>query len=188
MSNAMSEHIKPASRPSLKKRRFAPDTKTTILIALAIYAVISWMILQSSGVEAIRFRIDITPFLTSGLALKIHVVSAISTFLIGALLLSGLPKGTRTHKQLGWTWVITMTSTAVSSFFLVGLNGVHFSWIHGLSAWTIIILPFALVAARRHNVTAHANHMRGMFLGGMVIAGLFSFLPGRLMWHMFFTV
>jgi uncharacterized membrane protein len=30
--------------------------------------------------------------------------------------------------------------------------------------------------------------MTGMFMGGLVIAGLFSFLPGRLMWHLFFAV
>jgi len=146
------------------------------------------MILQNNNIDHLRFRIDITPFITSGLALKVHVVSALSTFLIGVVLLSGLPKGTKTHKRLGWTWAVFMASTAISSFFLVGLNGGHFSWIHGLSAWTIIILPFALVAARRHNVKSHAKHMRGMFVGGMVIAGLFSFLPGRMMWHMFFAV
>jgi len=104
------------------------------------------------------------------------------------ILLSKLPKGTQIHRRLGWLWVLCMASTAISSFFLVGLNGNQFSWIHGLSAWTIIILPFAVVAARRHNVKSHARHMRGMFLGGMLIAGLFTFLPGRLMWSLFFTI
>ena len=30
--------------------------------------------------------------------------------------------------------------------------------------------------------------MTGIFVGGMLIAGLFSFLPGRTMWHLFFAV
>jgi len=30
--------------------------------------------------------------------------------------------------------------------------------------------------------------MTGMFTGGMLIAGLFTFLPGRLMWDLFFAM
>ena len=165
-----------------------PSWTVILLAAATIYALISWLILSNADTSNLRFRIDITPLITSSLALKIHVTSALATFAIGLLLLSGLPKGTKIHKRLGWTWSVFMASTAISSFFLVGLNGGHFSWIHGLSAWTIIVLPFALVAARRHNVKSHAKQMRGMFLGGMVIAGLFSFLPGRTMWYIFFAV
>jgi len=159
-----------------------------MVISLLAYGVISWLILRSADTSNLHFRIDMTPFLTSALVLKIHVMSALSTFAVGVVLLSGLPKGTRTHKQLGWAWVITMFSTAVSSFFLIGLNGGHFSWIHGLSAWTVISLPFAVYAARRHDVKKHSNTMRGMFFGGMIIAGLFSFLPGRMMWRIFFAL
>lgn len=165
-----------------------PSWQKIILIALAVYAGISWLILNGSDTSNLRFRIDVTPLLASVPILQIHVISALTTFAIGILLLLGLPKGTTTHKRLGWTWSAFMASTAISSFFLVGLNGGHFSFIHGLSAWIIIILPFGLLAARRHNVTSHAKHMRGMFFGGMVIAGLFSFLPGRLMWHIFFAI
>lgn len=163
------------------------DWKVRIGIAIVIYALISWQILQADT-SNFHFRLNLAPFLTSALVLKVHVLSALTAFGTGLFLLSSLPKGTQTHKQFGWVWVIAMASTAISSFFLVGLSGAHFSWIHGLSAWTIIMLPFAVVAARRHKVGSHAKHMRGMFMGGMVIAGLFSFLPGRLMWHMFFAI
>lgn len=184
----MSDTAFPNPMQPTRLRRALKSHKTAVAIALLIYAGLSWMILHNNNIDSLRFRIDITPLITSGLALKVHVISAVSTFVIGAVLLSGLPKGTKIHKRLGWTWSAFMASTALSSFFLVGLNGGHFSWIHGLSAWTIIVLPFALVAARRHNVKSHAKHMRGMFLGGMMIAGLFSFLPGRLMWQIFFAV
>ena len=162
--------------------------KTIIVISMLAYAVLSWLILKNADTSNLHFRIDITPFLTSALVLKVHVVSALKTFAVGVSLLSGLPTGARIHKQLGWAWVMTMLSTAVSSFFLIGLNGGHFSWIHGLSAWTVISLPFAVYAARRHDVKKHSTTMRGMFFGGMVIAGLFSFLPGRMMWHIFFAI
>ena len=187
-SNTLTPAASPKKRLGFLPQPKQPSWQTVILIAFAIYAGISWLILSNADISNLRFRIDITPLITSSLALKIHVASALVTFAIGLLLLSGLPKGTKTHKRLGWTWSVFMASTAISSFLLVGLNGGHFSWIHGLSAWTIIVLPFALVAARRHDVKSHAKHMRGMFLGGMIIAGLFSFLPGRTMWYIFFAV
>ncbi len=162
-------------------------TRRILLGAFVAYIIVSWLMLRAYPDANIRFHLDLNPLVVAGLTLKIHVFSAIATFALGLLLLSGLPKGTQTHRRLGWAWVLLMTSTAISSFFLVGLNGNHFSWIHGLSAWTVIGLPFAVFAARRHKVVEHEKQMRTMFLGGMAIAGLFSFLPGRLMWSLFFT-
>ena len=98
------------------------------------------------------------------------------------------PKGRKMHKLFGWVWVFAMGATAVSSFWLTGLNGGSYSWIHGLSAWTMIGLPMGIYAIRKKQVQKHAKSMKGMFLGGMLIAGLFTFLPGRLMWDLFFTI
>ncbi len=176
-------------RPRPRDTRLTGPRNLVILgTALTAYVGISWLSLQGVDLSTLRFEFDPSALITGTLALQIHVTSAVATFAIGLFLLSGLPKGTRVHKRLGWSWVVFMALTAISSFFLVGLNGNHMSWIHGLSAWTVIILPFAVAAARRHDVKAHAKHMRGMFLGGMLIAGLFSFLPGRIMWSMFFTI
>ena len=97
-------------------------------------------------------------------------------------------RGGGLHKTLGWTWVIAMAVTALSSFFITGLNGSFFSWIHGLSAWTLIGLPAGIHAIRNKDVKKHAKNMTGMFLGAMIIAGLFTFLPGRFMWSLFFTI
>ena len=44
----------------------------------------------------------------------------------------------------------------------------------------------AVYAARRHRVAAHRRAMTGMFVGGLIVAGAFTFLPGRLMWAIFF--
>ena len=46
----------------------------------------------------------------------------------------------------------------------------------------------ALVAARAHKAKIHSRLMMTLFLGGMLAAGLFTFLPGRLMWRLFFGV
>jgi uncharacterized membrane protein len=88
--------------------------------------------------------------------------------------------------MLGWTWVVAMGATAVSSLFIRAINPGAFSLIHLLSGWTIVALPMAVYAARRHRVAAHRRAMTGMFVGGLILAGLFAFLPGRLMWAVFF--
>ena len=162
--------------------------KPTIALAILVYGVVSWLILKGATDAMPRFKFDPSHFMTSSLALQTHVASALTTFAIGVLMLTRIVKGSRAHKRLGWTWVVAMGATAISSFFLVGLNGNSYSFIHGLSAWTVITLPFAIAAVRRGKVQSHAKEMTGLFINGMLIAGLFSFLPGRLLWHTFFFI
>ncbi|HEY3948214.1 MAG TPA: hypothetical protein VGL85_04240, partial [Phenylobacterium sp.] len=50
----------------------------------------------------------------------------------------------------------------------------------------LIGLPFAALAAHRHNVAAHARGMMGIYFGGLVLAGVLTFMPARLMWRVFF--
>ena len=53
--------------------------------------------------------------------------------------------------------------------------------IHLLSIFTLVTLPFAILHARRHRVSQHRNAMIMMFAGALLIAGLFTFVPGRIM-------
>lgn len=78
-----------------------------------------------------------------------------------------------------------MGSTAVSSLFIREINHGAFSFIHLLSGWTIIGLPGAVYAIKRGKVSAHRKAMTGMFVGGLLVAGVFTFLPGRLLWTVF---
>ena len=178
----------PAPKRSLWQKR--PRVSQWIWVP-AIASIIFWIISASMladypGAE-LQFRLDLGKLLTIPVVLKIHIASALTAFFVGLWILAG-PKGTGMHRKLGWVWVIAMASTALSSFFLSGANGQSFSWIHGLSAWTLIGLPAGIAAIRKKDVKKHAKNMTGMFLGAMVIAGLFTFLPGRLMWSLFFTI
>jgi len=168
------------------RRPFRHRNKLVLLGAVAGYAAISWLILKSAGDPPIQFRIDAARLVEASLMVKLHVAGALTAFVIGAVLLRGV-KGTAMHRKLGYAWVAAMALAAVSSFFLVGLNGNSFSFIHGLSAWTVIVLPMAVAAARRKNFRKHAKDMTNLFMGGLVVAGLFSFLPGRLLWTIFFA-
>lgn len=167
--------------------KHVPGWVWTISVAVIVYLVISYFILRANPGLDPRFRVSLEPLLVSSNLTQIHVVGAVSSFGIGVFLLLA-PKGFRLHKTFGWLWVVCMSVTAFSSFFLTGLMGSSYSPIHALSAWTMIGLPFGVAAIRRKQVERHRKAMTGMFLGAMVIAGLFAFLPGRLMWHIFFAV
>ncbi|MBI1339474.1 DUF2306 domain-containing protein [bacterium] len=130
---------------------------------------------------------DLSPLAAAPIFLKAHVAGAVGAFVVGLVLLSAR-KGFGLHRTLGWTWVALMAVTAGSSFFLTGLMGSSYSPIHLLSAWTLIGLPMGVAAVRRRDIASHRKQMTGMFVGGMAVAGLFTFLPGRMMWSLFFTV
>ena len=92
------------------------------------------------------------------------------------------PKGTIPHRTVGWIWVASMLLVSISAFFIheIRLWG-QWSPIHLLAIFTLIMLPFAVMHARRHNVPSHRNAMIGIFAGALLIAGAFTFLPGRIM-------
>lgn len=182
----LSQSSRPVSRPFAWARK--PGRTTLVLIvAAAVYAVISWLILRSAGSPPVQFRIDIRPLLEAAPVVQVHVLGALTAFGVGVILLRGV-KGSGLHRKLGYTWVAAMGVTAISSFFITGLNGNNFSLIHGISAWTVIAVPMAVAAARRRNIRKHAKGMTNAFVGGLLVAGLFTFLPGRLLWTIFFQV
>jgi uncharacterized membrane protein len=117
--------------------------------------------------------------------IQVHLTAALAALAIGIVLMARV-KGAALHKLLGWTWVLAMGTTAVSSLFIREINPGHFSFIHLLSGWTIVGLPGAVYAIKRGKVAIHRRAMTGMFVGGLLVAGLFTFIPGRLMWAVFF--
>ncbi|WP_370234313.1 MULTISPECIES: DUF2306 domain-containing protein [Henriciella] len=154
--------------------------------ALTIYTALSAAILIDAGVVP-RPRIDLSPILSAGAAIQVHVVAALLTLSIGIFLMFA-PKGFRLHRTFGWMWVASMAVTAGSSFFITAIFQTHYSPIHALSAWTMLGLPFGIAAVKRRDIRKHRTTMTNMFVGGMLVAGLFSMLPGRMMWHVFFAV
>ena len=90
-------------------------------------------------------------------------------------------RGDRLHRRLGWIWVSSMGLTALLTFWIRGLNGGSLSFIHILSAWTLIQVPVIVWAARGHNIARHRAAVRGMVTGALIIAGIFTFPFGRLL-------
>jgi len=116
---------------------------------------------------------------------QLHIFAALTALAIGTAILFR-PKGTGFHKTLGWSWVTAMGTTAISSLFITGLNGNYWSIIHLLSGWTLIALPMAIYAIRNRKVQTHKRAMTGMFVGGLLVAGGLTFIPGRFMFEFFF--
>ncbi|MEI7932232.1 MAG: DUF2306 domain-containing protein [Alphaproteobacteria bacterium] len=119
------------------------------------------------------------------IAIKIHLAFAVFTFGLGAVLLNSR-KGAKFHRIAGWVWVSTIMIVAFSSLFITTITPGRWWFIHILSGLTLVSTPFAVLAARRHKVKLHRAQMINLYFGAMVVAGAFTFLPGRLMWQMFF--
>jgi uncharacterized membrane protein len=124
---------------------------------------------------------SLAPLLDAAPVVQIHAFAAIAAFMLGAVQLAA-PKGTLPHRTVGWTWVVLMALIAMSSFWIHGFRIIGpFSPIHLLSIFTLGMLPLAVLHARRHRVERHRKAMTSIFVGAMVIAGLFTLLPGRIM-------
>ncbi len=119
------------------------------------------------------------------LVIQVHLMAALAAFIVGAIQILG-PKGTALHRILGWGWVIFMMTVAISSLWIKLINHGQFSFIHLFSVVTLIAAPMLVYAARTHNVKRHSGIAIRLYAGALLIAGLFTFFPGRLMYTMFF--
>jgi len=111
-------------------------------------------------------------------ALMLHLATVVPALFLGAAVLA-LRKGTALHKALGRIWAALMMVTAIASFWLHDLMG-HLSPIHIFSVITLVSIPLAIWRARKGDVTGHRRAMLGPYVG-LVVAGLFAFIPGRLL-------
>ncbi|MGO8908828.1 MAG: DUF2306 domain-containing protein [Bradyrhizobium sp.] len=124
---------------------------------------------------------NLAPLLDAAPAIPIHAFAAMTAFALGVVQLAA-PKGTLPHRTMGWIWVLLMLSVAISSFWIhqIRLLG-PWSPIHLLSILVLISVPLAVWKAHHHRVADHRRIMISVFSGALVIAGLFTLLPGRIM-------
>src|SRR6266567_5725735 len=129
---------------------------------------------------------SLAPLLDAAPAIPLHAFAAMAAFGLG-LVQFAAPKGTLPHRTIGWIWVLLMASVAISSFWINTIRMVGpFSPIHLLSIFTLIMLPLAVWRAHAHRVTDHRLIMILLFIGALVVAGLFTLVQGRIMHQGFF--
>ena len=154
----------------------APDLYERILTVAAL------LLLAAVGTAIVRGRAEwgeVPPIVWT------HVATIVTALALTPIMLMRR-RGDRLHRRLGWIWCGAIAVTAVASFWIRGLNGPSLSFIHILSAWTLIQVPVIVWAARTHNIARHRNAVRGMVTGALLIAGIFTFPFGRLLGHWLF--
>ena len=120
----------------------------------------------------------------------LHLGTVIPAFFLGTYLLLN-PKGTPLHKLLGKIYMVLMMLTALITLFMPAEIGPtllnHFGWIHIFSLVVLYSVPQAYLAARKGQLKTHRGNMLGVYIGGILIAGSFAFMPGRLLHNWLFA-
>lgn len=118
----------------------------------------------------------------------LHLATAGSAAALGPFILFRR-KGDATHKLLGRIWAALMLITAITSAFIrtpgAGIAGTGFSFIHIFTIWTLINIPLGVWAVRTKRIRMHRGMMTGLYVG-LLIAGGFTFIPGRLLGNLVF--
>lgn len=135
------------------------------------------------------------PLTSAPWIVQLHAFSAIAAFALGLVQFAG-PKGTLAHKTLGAIWIVLMTTISITGIFInPALHGFDlplaqwFSWIHVFVPITLygVIQGAYFLIRGGPGLRRHAGPFVGIFIGGLIVAGGFAFLPGRIMHQVVFA-
>lgn len=127
---------------------------------------------------------DLALFASLSPAVRIHLLAALAALVLGGVLM-WRRKGRTFHRVAGWAWVSLVAVTAGSSLFITSLSPGRWSLLHLITGWLLIVLPLAVMWAKRHDVRRHRRTMTGLFYGGFAINLVVAAMPGRTLWGMF---
>jgi uncharacterized membrane protein len=134
----------------------------------------------------------IQPLLNASLPIQLHVVTVVPAFALGTWLLFFSTKGSRYHRVAGKVYLTLMATTALAAMFIrsfsdvsVALGPFRLGLIHLFVPLTAYGVYGALATIRKGDIDGHRGAMRGLYFGGLIIAGLLTFAPGRIMYRMF---
>lgn len=158
------------------RRSLAPDLYERILSGGAALLLLAVLAALWRG----RDQFDRVPG-----AVWLHLATITLAVALTPVLLLGR-RGARGHRTLGTIWVVAMLATAASSFLIRQIGSGGFSWIHILSAWTLVQVPLLWWFARTHQVDRHRRAVRALVTGALLVAGFFTFPFDRLLGHWLF--
>jgi uncharacterized membrane protein len=129
---------------------------------------------------------NLAPLLDAPPVIQLHVAAAILSVVVGPVAIFRRSRDI-VHRVAGRFWIACMAVTAVSSFW-ISENPLfwRFSIIHVLSAVTLVSLVGAVRAIRSGDVARHGATMRALYAQALMLAGAFTFFPGRRMSQTFF--
>jgi uncharacterized membrane protein len=123
----------------------------------------------------------LAPLLGAAPVIRFHAAFAFAAIGLGAVQFLA-PKGTLPHRTVGWAWATLMMLVAGTSLFIhtIRMWG-PWSPIHLLSLFTLAVVPLAVWRARQHEVRSHRQAMIWIYALALVVTGLFTLAPGRIM-------
>ena len=161
--------------------------KITVVATIVITALVTGLTMLLGGFGSQGTDFESAQRLS--VPIQIHLWTALPALVLGPVVLLRR-KGDKTHRWLGRLWVSLMLVTAVASAFIrapgAGLAGSGFSLIHIFTIWTLVNAPLGVWLARKGRVRAHRGAMTGLY-AGLVIAGAFTLIPGRLIGNLVFA-
>ena len=137
--------------------------------------------------------VNLQPILEAPFAIQLHFITVVPAFFLGAWQLLISHKGSASHRVIGKVYLTLMSITAAAAFFIpsfssfsVDAGPIRLGLIHLFIPLTVHGIWRTRKALRTGDIAAHKASMRGLYIGGLIIAGALTFAPGRIMWRIFF--
>jgi uncharacterized membrane protein len=129
--------------------------------------------------------LTLAPLLAAPVAVQFHVATVVPAALIGSWQIFLSRKGSPSHRLLGFIYIVLMSVTALSTLWVHQLmpKGPFFglSPIHLLIPVVFVGFYNALRGAVTHNTARHRYAMLSVYVGGILVAGGLTLMPGRIM-------
>ena len=125
------------------------------------------------------------PIFSASPVIQIHLAAALLALITGGIMWRR-PKGTPSHKLMGRFFIVLMLVTAASAIFIQEINKGHYSWIHIFVPITLYTIVSALWAIKNRNITRHKQAVKALYFYALIIPGVFTLMPGRRLFAVFF--
>jgi len=124
---------------------------------------------------------NLAPLLAASPLIQAHAYAALAAVGVGAVQFAA-PKGVLPHRALGYFWAALMLTVAGTSLF-ISAHPVFgpFGPIHILSFFVFLNVPVAVWLARNRKARAHSTTMFWIYALALILTGLFTLWPGRIM-------
>jgi uncharacterized membrane protein len=139
--------------------------------------------LEALETTAMPYIPQLTPLIA------VHMTAALIAIAIGPVAIwarKGRLLRPKVHRAFGYAWVTLMIVTALSAIFISGEGLAHFmgfGFIHLLIPVTLGNLFVAFRYLAKGNIAGHRKTMMRIYVGACVVAGVFTFMPGRYLGH-----
>lgn len=124
---------------------------------------------------------SLEPITNAPTIIQFHVVCALIALFLGPVAIWRKSRD-RVHKISGYIWVLGMLGLAITGLMIPAFDMVIIGTFGPIHAFSILALWSIWVGMRaiwRKDIARHEAALKGLYYQGLLIAGLFNFIPGR---------